>query len=98
VDPSTLTATSFFAMGSDGVTIPATIVPAADGTFAWLFFTNPLAGASTITINVDGGLIKAAVTQQLLDADGDGTPGGMFTSSFVTVSPTSRIRRQIKNF
>ncbi len=89
VDPSTLTVNSFYATGSDGIKIPATIVPAADGSFAWLFFTSPLPGASTITIHVDGNQIKAANNQAMLDADGDGTAGGILETTFVTVSRAS---------
>ncbi|HQU41646.1 MAG TPA: Ig-like domain-containing protein, partial [Pirellulales bacterium] len=60
IDTSTLTAADFYATDTTGAVVPATIVPAGDGTFAWLFFTNPMPGASTITVTVDGTQIKAA--------------------------------------
>ena len=64
----------------------ATIVPASDGSFAWLFFAQPLPGASTITMHVYGSTILAASDGALLDADGDGTAGGELTWTFTTVS------------
>jgi hypothetical protein len=72
---------------SSGTRLPASIVPADDGTFAWLFFTNPLPGASTITLTVDGSTIKAA-DGSLLDAVGMGMPGSKLTSMFTTVNLT----------
>src|SRR5262249_51919173 len=75
-----------YATDSTGTKLAATIVPAQDGTFGWLFFTNPMPGASTITLHVDGTTLLAAGDGQVLDADGDGTPGGLFTSTFSTVS------------
>ena len=44
VNASTLTAGSYYATGPDGSVLPTTIVPASDGSFAWLFFTNPMPG------------------------------------------------------
>ena len=89
VDPATLTNNSFYATGPDGLKIQATIVPAQDGSFAWLFFANPLPGGSTITLHVNGELIRSLGDQIKLDADGNGAAGGTFTSSFTTVSRTS---------
>src|SRR5262249_20855800 len=63
----------------------ATIVPAPDGTFAWLFLTTPMPGASTITVTVDGATVRAA-DGSLLDAAGNGTAGSRLVSSFTTVS------------
>src|SRR5262249_11958745 len=60
VDPSTLTNSSFYATDSTGAVLPASIAPLADDTGAWLFFANPLPGASTITFHVLGDKIKAA--------------------------------------
>ena len=85
IDVTTLTSSNFFATDTTGAVIPATIVPSDDGTFAWLFFTNPLPGSSTITINVNGSTIKAA-DGSLLDAAGDGTAGSTLTQQFTTVS------------
>jgi hypothetical protein len=86
VDASSLTSDSLYATAPDGSKIAATLVPALDGSFVWMLFTNPLPGASTITLHVDGSLIRAANGGALLDANGDGTAGGSFTTTFTTVS------------
>ncbi|MEO5616651.1 MAG: hypothetical protein ABIS67_02690, partial [Candidatus Eisenbacteria bacterium] len=88
VDPASLTAANFYATDTTGAKLPATIVPAQDGSFAWLFFTNPMPGASTVTVHVEGDTILAAADQQPLDGDENGTPGGTLTYSFSTVSLT----------
>jgi hypothetical protein len=85
IDPTTLSSSNFYATDTTGTKLAATIVPSDDGTFAWLFFTNPLPGASTITLTVDGSTIKAA-DGALLDAAKSGTPGSKLTSTFTTVS------------
>ena len=86
INATTLNADNFYATDSTGTKLAATIVPAQDGTFAWLFFTNPMPGGETITLHVDGTTILGAADGQALDADGNGTPGGIFTSTFSTVS------------
>jgi hypothetical protein len=85
INPATLNGNDFFATDSTGNKLPATIVPAQDGTFAWLFFTNAMPGASTITLTIDGSGIKAADGTPL-DAVGNGTPGSKLTSTFTTVN------------
>ena len=85
IDPATLTASDFYLTDSTGATIPTTIVPSDDGTYAWLFPTNPMPGASMITLTVDGSAIKAA-DGTLLDAAGTGTPGSVLHDTFTTVS------------
>jgi hypothetical protein len=85
IDTSTLNSSNFYAADTTGAVIPATIVPSADGTYAWLFFTGAMPGASTITLVVNGATIKAA-DGSLLDAAGSGTPGSELTSAFTTVS------------
>ena len=86
VDPDTLTANSFFATDPAGNVIPANIIKKLDGTGAFLFFDDPLPGASQITVHVVGDLIEGAADAALLDGDGDGVPGGEFTYSFTTVN------------
>lgn len=86
VDISSLNDSNFFATDTTGAVVPATIVPSADGSFAWLFFDASLPGASTITMHVDGSTIRADGDGAALDADGDGTAGGEFTWKFSTVS------------
>ncbi len=98
VDLTTLTAQSFFATDTTGTKLPATIVPSKDGSFAWLFFTAPMPGASTVRLTLNGNLIRS-LDGALLDADGDGSPGGVLTSSFTTVSlsslPNTTIRGRV---
>jgi hypothetical protein len=88
VDPASLNANNFFATNAAGDKLPANIVPAHDGSFAWLFFQQPLPGGARITLHVDGATIQAASDNALLDADGDGLPGGRLETSFTTVSLT----------
>ena len=85
IDPGTLNANNFFATDTTGTKVPATIVPAQDGSFAWLFFTNPLPGGSTIRVHAIGETILAADGTKL-DADADGAPGGELIYRFTTVS------------
>jgi sugar lactone lactonase YvrE len=87
VDPKTLVSQSLFVSDSAGNRLPATIVPSADNTFAWMFLRDAMPGGIRMTINVDGSLIRGADGQRL-DADNDGSPGGLFTSTFTTVSRT----------
>ena len=89
VKPESLTEASFYATNSDGTKLAASIVPAQDGSYAWLFLDAPMPGGATITIHVDGGLIRAAADGAFLDADGNGAAGGALTASFTTVSLTA---------
>ena len=82
---STLNNSNFFATDPSGNSLPANIVPATDGTFAWLFFTAPVPGSSTITMHVDGSSIMAA-DGTLLDAAGAGDAGSELTWTYSTVS------------
>ena len=86
VNPATLSPASFFAEAG-GTILDATIVPSASADFAWLFPTDGLPGSSTVTVTVDGDLITD-FAGQLLDADADGTPGGIGTFTFTTGSTT----------
>jgi hypothetical protein len=88
IDTTTLSSNNFYATDTTGAKILATIVPSDDGTYAWLFFTNPLPSASTITLTVNGSTIRAK-DGRLLDAAGNGTPGSELTSTFTTVSTAS---------
>ncbi len=85
----TLTANSFYATAADGTKLAGSIVPAQDGSFAWLFLDEPMPGGATITVHVDGSLIRAAADGAFLDADYDGVAGGELTFSFTTVSLTA---------
>lgn len=85
IDPTSLDETNFFATDVSGNRLPATIVPSRDGDFAWLFFASPLPGGSRISVHVNGSTIEAA-DGSLLDADGNGQPGGELSYGFTTVS------------
>ncbi|HND56603.1 MAG TPA: hypothetical protein PLV92_29495, partial [Pirellulaceae bacterium] len=87
VKPETLNSNSLFVTDPAGNRMLAGIVPSSDGTFAWLFLRDAMPGGARMTITVDGSLIQAT-DGQLLDADGNGSPGGVFTSEFTTVSRT----------
>lgn len=85
INNASLSSANFYATSPLGTKLPATIVPAQDGSFAWLFFATPQPGAARITIHVVGDTIQSA-DGSLLDADGDGTPGGHLQFSYTTVS------------
>jgi hypothetical protein len=88
VDPSTLNSNDFFLTDSAGNKIAATIVPWADNMHAWLFPADPLPGAQSITLHIDGSQIKDAADGVALDAAGSGQAGSVLTQSFTTVDTT----------
>ena len=88
VDPTTVTAASFYATDSQGAVLPANIVVQADGSSAKLLFTGPIAGASTITLHIQGMLIQAAGDGAKLDAAGTGVPSDV-RPHYTTVSTTA---------
>jgi len=85
----TLTANSFYATAADGTKLAGSIVPAQDGTYAWLFLDEPMPGGALVSVHVDGSLIRAAADGAFLDADMDGAGGGQLVFSFTTVSLTA---------
>src|SRR5262245_17590529 len=84
VNPASLGNETFFATAG-GVFQDANIVPANDGSFAWLFFKRALPAGADVRVTLDGSGIVSK-RGELLDADGDGTAGGMMQFSFRTVS------------
>ncbi|NBX30772.1 hypothetical protein EBR04_10095, partial [bacterium] len=86
VNPATLTADSFYASDATGRKLPMTIVPADDGSYAFLIPTTPMPGGTQVTVTVDGSKIRAVADGAFLDADGDGAAGGVRTITFTTVS------------
>ncbi|MGE0417784.1 MAG: Ig-like domain-containing protein, partial [Acetobacteraceae bacterium] len=86
VNAATLTAANFYATGPGGAVLATTIVPASDGSYAWLFFNDPMPGGSTITVHVVGSGIRAAADGTFLDADNAGNGSSTLTFSFTTVS------------
>ena len=91
VVPSSLTSANFYATGPSGVKLPAKIVPSGDGSFAWLFFTQPMPSSSRITVHLDGSTILASGDAAMLDVDNNGTAGGQLSFNFSTVSLTPLI-------
>ena len=89
VNTATVTADTFYATGPDGTKLDMTVLPASDGSFAWLLPNTPMPGASTITLHVKGSAIRAAQDGAFLDADGDGIAGGELVYSFTTASTAS---------
>lgn len=88
VDIATLTSDSLYLTDASGQPIAARIVPAADGRSARLFVEGAMPGGSTMRLHVDGQLIRAASDGARLDADADGTAGGLLEAAFSTVSTT----------
>ncbi len=86
INISTLTAANFYATRPDGSVLATTIVPAADGSYAWLFFNDPMPGGSVITVHVIGSGIRAAADGTFLDATNTGNGASTLTFSFTTVS------------
>jgi len=89
VNAATLTADTFYATDTTGAKLAANIVVGDGGNFAWLFFTNPMPGASIITVHLAASEIRAAAGGEALDADGDGTPEADFSFRFSTVNLAS---------
>lgn len=83
VNPTTLTSGNFFGSAA-GTPVEANIVPANDGTFAWLFFKQALPGGTRVRLTVDGSTITAARGGARLDADGNGQAGSIGTFAFTT--------------
>ena len=80
-----LDANNYFATFG-GEKFPATIVPADDGSFGWLFFSGAMADASHVTVTIDGSTILPVDGGPPLDADEDGLPGGIRSYGFTAVS------------
>ncbi len=88
VDPASLTADSFFATNAAGEKLAANIVMGDGNKTAWLFFEDPMDGASLHTVTLKGDLVTAASDGATLDGDGDGNAGGDYTTTYTTVSST----------
>jgi len=67
IDVATINSNNFFASFA-GNRLPATIVPASNGTLAWLFFHQPMPNASQIQVTVDGSTLRT-LTGLPLDAE-----------------------------
>jgi hypothetical protein len=85
IDGATLSAANFYAtVGGDP--LAATLVPAGNGMFAWMFFHDPMPPGTRVEVTVDGSSILAADDGSALDGDEDGIPGGVYRFSFETNS------------
>jgi hypothetical protein len=77
---------SFFA-GFGGRRILSRVELSSDRTKATLFYLEPLPGSARVVVVFDGDSIRDA-SGALVDADGDGAPGGQAIISFDTLSLT----------
>ncbi|RPI45418.1 MAG: hypothetical protein EHM59_10220, partial [Betaproteobacteria bacterium] len=84
VDPGSVTAASFYA-SAGGAVLPGTVLVSSDACTAWLYVTGAMPGNSKVEITLEGDLIRST-DDRVLDADGDGTPGGTLRFGFTTVS------------
>ena len=64
------------------------IIPGILHTIAWLFLDPAMPNASQIQVTVAGSTISV-IDGEILDADADGAPGGLFKFNFSTVSVTA---------
>lgn len=86
INTATLTSADFYLVDSTGTKVASTIVPSGDGTYAWLFPSSAMPGASTMTVKLDGTHVQAA-DGSFLDAAGiGGATGSLLSFSFTTVS------------
>ncbi len=84
VDTSTLAADTFFATGPDGRKLAATIVPAKDGSYAWLFFRDPLPASAQVTMHLDGAAVRARSDGAALRINDNGSIRSDIAWSFIT--------------
>lgn len=88
IDPATITEQSFF-LTALGERIPGRIQVSSTERFATFFYDEPLPSSTRIRVEIDGNLIRGR-DGLLLDADGDGVPGGRKIAEFQTL-PLTRI-------
>ena len=86
VDPNTVDANGVYAIANGGK-LAGHIVVSATEKFATLYFENPLPAATEVRLVVDGSQIVGR-DGLMLDADGDGVPGGVSTADFTTLPNT----------
>ncbi|WP_404710694.1 Ig-like domain-containing protein [Sphingomonas sp. MMS24-J13] len=89
INAASLNSDDFYATNSAGNVVQSKVVLSDDHKYAYLFFTNPLPGSSTITLHVDGSKIRGDTDGTFLDAANNGTAGSTLTSSFVSVSTST---------
>jgi hypothetical protein len=89
IDPATVTTDSLYLI-ANGTRVPGRVTVSSTELFATFFQTNPLPSATEVRIVVDGSLIKGR-DGLFIDADGNGTPGGIRNTDF-RVQPLTRIQ------
>lgn len=87
VDPTSVTAESFFA-SVNGESLPGDIIVSSTGMFARLSFDESLPGSTQVSLFVDGNLITDSAGVPI-DANGNEEAGGIFTTTFTTVPEVS---------
>lgn len=83
VDPDSVTSDNVY-LFARGARVPATLRVSATERFVTLFPRDPLPASTQIRLTVDGSTIRGR-DGQLLDADGDGAPGGVLTADYRTL-------------
>ncbi|MCL4177578.1 MAG: Ig-like domain-containing protein [Verrucomicrobia bacterium] len=83
-EDASLSRDEFFA-GSGGRRLLSRVELSADRTTATLFYLEPMPGSTRITVELDASNLRDR-TGKLIDADGDGAPGGTAIVSFDTLS------------
>lgn len=71
----------------EGQPVPGRLVVGSNNLFVTFFPTTPWPASTAVQVRVDGNRLRG-MDGQLVDADGDGTPGGVATSEFRTISLT----------
>ncbi len=84
IDETTVMSAAVYAE-SDGVPLPGTLRVSEDRLRITLFFDDPLPDESVVQVFVEGDLLRGA-NGQLVDANGDGLPGGRWALAFRTLT------------
>jgi len=87
VDPTTVNENTFTVI-AQGEAVPGRIVVSSTQKFATFFPDSPLPASTSVRVTLDGNQVMG-LDGVALDADGDGTAGGILTADFSTLSITS---------
>ncbi len=88
IDPTTITEENVYLI-AQGERVPGRLQVSSTERFVTLFYDNALPASTEVRLVVDGDSISGQ-DGHLLDADGDGVPGGVLTADFRTL-PLTRI-------